>query len=106
MAIRAQSRANLAERMPLTQARINLGAVVKKVHLDKAAFILEKDGIPVAVLIDVDQYEDYLELQDEKVKTHIKESVRDYRAGRTRLLSELLSGGKPSGKSKGKRKKA
>ena len=36
------------QHLPLTKARINLGAVVKRVHLNKECVVLEKDGIPVA----------------------------------------------------------
>jgi prevent-host-death family protein len=51
------------QHLPLTKARINLGAVVKRVHLDKEYVILEKDGIPVAGVMPIDEFEDYLELQ-------------------------------------------
>jgi hypothetical protein len=53
------------------KSRINLGAVVKQLHLNKEYVILEKDGIPIAALMDVDEFEDYLELQDPKVKKDI-----------------------------------
>ena len=38
----------MVQKLPLTKARINLGAVIKRVHLHKEYVILEKDGIPVA----------------------------------------------------------
>ena len=38
----------MLHRLPITKARINLGQVVKRVHLNKEYFILEKDGIPIA----------------------------------------------------------
>ena len=56
----------IVHRLPITQARINLGAVVKRMHLNKEYIILEKDGIPIAGLMDIDEFEDYLELQDPK----------------------------------------
>ena len=31
--------------LPITQARINLGALAKRVHLNKEYLVLEKDGI-------------------------------------------------------------
>ena len=65
------------QRLPITQARINLGALVKRVHLNKEYFILEKDGIPVAAIMDVDEFEDYLELQDPKVRNHIRRSYQE-----------------------------
>ena len=68
--------------LPLTKARINLGAVEKRVHHNKEYFILEKDGIPLAGLMDIDEFEDYLELQDPKVWAHIRRSYQEYRAGK------------------------
>jgi len=80
----------MVQRLPLTKARINLGALVKRVHLDKEYVILEKDGIPVAGVMDIDEFEDYLELQDPKAQEDIRKSNEDVRAGRTRPAAELL----------------
>ena len=46
-------------RIPITEARINLGQVARRAHLNGECFILEKDGIPIAGIIDVDELEDY-----------------------------------------------
>lgn len=75
--------------IPLTKARINLGALIKKVRINKEYFILEKDGIPVAGIMDIDEFEDYLELHDPKVNAGIKKSHREYRAGKARPLERL-----------------
>src|SRR5215217_9753537 len=80
----------MVHRLPITQARINLGAVVKQVHLNKEYVILEKDGIPIAGLMDIDEFEDYLELQDPKVRAHIRTSNEEYLAGKSRPAEELL----------------
>ena len=88
----------MINRIPITKARINLGAVVKRVHLNGEYFILEKDGIPIAGIMGADELEDYLELRDPKVKKQIAESRADVSAGRVRpaqeLLVELKGGGK------------
>lgn len=81
----------MVERLPLTKARINLGAVVKRVHLNKEYIILEKDGIPVVGIMDIDEFEDYLELQDPKVREQIRKSNEDYLAGRSRPAEEFLA---------------
>ncbi len=81
----------VVERLPLTQARIHLGSIVKRAHLEKACFILEKDGIPVAALMDVDEFEDYLELQDPTVRGAIRKSRQDRERGRTRPLEHVLT---------------
>ena len=78
------------QRLPITQARINLGALVKRVHLNKEYFILEKDGIPVAGIMDIDEFEDYLELQDPRVRKHIQKSKEEYLAGKSRPAQEFL----------------
>jgi PHD/YefM family antitoxin component YafN of YafNO toxin-antitoxin module len=79
-------------RLPLTKARVNLGQVVKRAHLNKEYFILEKDGIPVAGILDADELEDYLELQDPKVRRAIHESNADIAAGRVKSAEDLLLG--------------
>ena len=81
----------MVHHLPITKARINLGAVVKQVHLNKEYVILEKDGIPIAGLMDIDEFEDYLELQDPKVRAHIRNSTAEYRAGKSRPAGDLLA---------------
>lgn len=78
------------KRIPLTKARINLGALVKRVHLGKEYIILEKDGIPVAGLMDIDELEDYLELKDPTVREQIRKSNEEYLSGKSRPAQELL----------------
>ncbi len=79
----------MVQRLPLTKARIYLGALVKRVHLNKEYVILEKDGIPVAGVMDIDEFEDYLELQDPKVREDIRKSNAQYLAGKSRPAEEL-----------------
>ena len=42
----------ILSRMPMTKARINLGQLAKRAHLNNEYFILEKDGIPVIGIMD------------------------------------------------------
>jgi acyl dehydratase len=91
----------LLNRIPITKARVNLGQLAKRAHLNNEYFILEKDGIPVIGITDADELEDYLELRDPEVKAQIRQSNKDVRAGRTRpaeaLLHELVASSvKPS----------
>jgi len=76
-------------RIPITKARVNLGQVVRRVHVNKEYFILEKDGIPVVGLMDADEMEDYLELRDPKVREHIRKSRQDFLAGKSRPAEML-----------------
>ena len=99
----------MVQTLPITKARINLGAVVKKIHLNKEYVILEKDGIPMAGIMDIDEFEDYLEAKDPQAQHDIAKSNEDIRAGRTRPARELLAELTKPGASKSKapkRKKA
>jgi PHD/YefM family antitoxin component YafN of YafNO toxin-antitoxin module len=88
--------------IPITKARTNLSALVKRVHLNKEYFILEKNGFPIAGIMDIDQFEDYLELQDPKVRAIIAKGRQEYLAGKSRPAEDLLhelqdrQGGKPT----------
>jgi antitoxin (DNA-binding transcriptional repressor) of toxin-antitoxin stability system len=84
--------ATMVNVIPLTKARINLGQVVRRVHVGKEYFILEKDGIPVAGIMNIDEFEDYLELQNSKTQRFVKEAAAEHRAGKGRAASEVLAG--------------
>jgi PHD/YefM family antitoxin component YafN of YafNO toxin-antitoxin module len=86
----------MVNRISITKARINLGQLAKRAHLNNEYFILEKDGIPVVGLMDADELEDYLELRNPKVKAQVRQSNLDIRAGRTRPAEDLLSELQPS----------
>jgi hypothetical protein len=81
----------VVNRIPLTKARINLGQVVRRAHVNREYFILEKDGIPVAGLMHVDDLEDYLEQLDPSLKQQIKKSHQEYRRGKARNAGEFLA---------------
>lgn len=81
----------MIHRIPITKARINLGQLVRRVHLGKEYFILEKGGIPVAGIIDVDELEDYLELRNTALKAQIREGYDAYLQGNTRELKDFIA---------------
>ncbi len=81
---------SVVHRIPLTKARINLGQVVRRAHVNREYFILEKDGIPVVGIMHVDDLEDYLEQQDRSLKEQIKTGYQEYRDGRARDASEFV----------------
>ena len=78
-------------RIPITKARIHLGQLAKRAHLNNEYFILEKDGIPIIGIMDADELEDYLELQDPTVKEFIAKSHEEYLSRRTRPAEALLA---------------
>jgi hypothetical protein len=86
---------SIVHRIPLTRARINLGQVVRRAHVNREFFILEKDGIPVVGLMHVDDLEDYLELRDPSLKKHIGKSNAEYQRGRARPAAKFLAEVRP-----------
>jgi len=78
-------------RLPLTEARNNLGKVVRRVHMNNETFILEKDGIPIAALMNIDDFEDYLDTQDLKLNKQIKQSYEEYLKGKARPVDEFMA---------------
>ena len=48
MAKQPGSPKRVVHHIPITKARTNLGQVVRRAHLNRECFVLEKDGIPVA----------------------------------------------------------
>ena len=87
MAVRTQP---LIHRIPITKARHNLGQVVRRAHLNKEYFILEKDGIPVAGIMGANELEDYLEIQDPKLRKQIEYGHREYRQGEATPFDDFL----------------
>ncbi len=82
--------ANRVLRMPMTKARTNLGSLVRAVNVEGDVVVLEKDGIPVAGLVDIDLLEDYLESRDPALRRRMRESMKAYRSGRARPVREFL----------------
>ena len=81
---------NRVLRMPMTRARTQLGSLVRGVHVDGDVVVLEKDGIPVAGLIDIDALDDYLETTDPELRRRIRASMRAHHSGRTRPVRKFL----------------
>src|SRR5713101_6764644 len=62
----------MVHHIAITKARVNLGQVVRRAHLNNEYFILEKDGIPIAGILGIAELEDYLELQNPALKEQIR----------------------------------
>lgn len=92
MAKKPKSPKRMVHHIPITKARTNLGQVVRRAHINRECFILEKDGIPVAGIMNVDDMEDWLELQDPGMRKQIAEGNAEYRRGETTSLDEFLAG--------------
>lgn len=81
----------VVHRVPITRVRINLGQVVRRVCLNREYFILDKDGIPVAGVMNADEMEDYLDLRDPGLKKQIRRSQDGYRRAKTRNATAFLA---------------
>jgi len=99
-----QRSSHTIQRLPITKARINLGQLARRAHVNKEYFILEKDGIPVIGILDADELEDYLELRDAKVSAAIRQSSVDVEAGRIRRADALIKQSKTEGKKRTSRR--
>ena len=53
--------------------------------------VILKKTTPIADIMDIDDMEDWLEVQDPKMQKQIAEGYKEYRQGRTRPLDEFLS---------------
>ncbi len=82
-------------RLPMTRARIKLGEVVRRAHIDKHYFILEKDGIPLVGIMDIDEFEDYLETraeqEDPELQKQIRAGFKAYKLGRIKTSEEFFA---------------
>jgi prevent-host-death family protein len=69
--------------IPLTQARASLGSIVNAVNRNGEYVVVERGGLPVAVIIDFDEFEDFLELRDPAARERLTEAGRDHHAARS-----------------------
>lgn len=76
--------------LPVTKARTNLGSVVRQAYLQKKSFVLEKSGIPVAGILGIEDFEDWLEVSDPSLKNEIQKGHREYKKGKTKPIAALL----------------
>ena len=81
----------LIRHIPLTQARASLGAIVNDVNRNNEYVVVERGGLPVAVIMDFDEFEDYLDVRDPAVRERIAEASREYREGKSFPAENLVS---------------
>jgi prevent-host-death family protein len=81
----------LVRHLPLTQFRQRVGEVINRVHREKEYVVVERGGLPVAAVMDIDEFEDYLEVRDPEAQRDVAASREDIAAGRIRPVEELLT---------------
>ena len=52
------------EHIPMTKARSMIGKLINRVHVDKEHIVLEKSGMPVVALIDIDEFKQFLAFRE------------------------------------------
>ena len=81
----------VVHRIPISTAWINLGQIVRRAYINREYFILEKHGIPLAAVMNIDEFEDYLDQQYPGLKKQIRRSQEEYRRGKARDAGKLLT---------------
>lgn len=54
--------------IPAVEARVHLGKIMKQVFKKGARFIVEKSGIPMVAILNVDEYQQYFQEREERFK--------------------------------------
>ncbi len=81
----------MVRHLPLTRFRERVGHILNRVHRNKEYVVVERGGLPVAAVMDIDEFEDYLELRDSDARADIVASRRDVKEGRIRPARMLLA---------------
>lgn len=81
----------LIRSLPITKARVNLGSIVRQAYLQKKSYLLEKGGIPIAGILGIEDFEDWLEVSDPSLKRDIQKGYREYKKGKAKPIGKLLA---------------
>jgi antitoxin YefM len=85
IAVRRFSMEQIQEYVPVTQAKIRLLDLVRKLKGSGDAIAITKNGVPEAVLISMEKFEGMLEtleiLSDDKTMKALRRSMRDAEKG-------------------------
>jgi prevent-host-death family protein len=84
--------------IPALRLRRQLGEILEKVARERQRFIVEKGGIPLAVILEFHEYEDILnkleilaEQLDPEFQQQLKEGWEEYKAGKAKPLDQALA---------------
>jgi len=74
----------------LKQAKMDLEKLTEEIRRSKDRLLIEKDGLPIAVLLSIDDFEDLMEtvgkLPDSEYLASIRETRAEYRRGEVDML--------------------
>ena len=84
--------------IPALKLRRQLGEILQKVARERQRFVVEKGGIPLAVILEFHEYEDILdrleilaEQLDPEFQKQLKEGWEEYQAGKAKPLDRILT---------------
>jgi prevent-host-death family protein len=75
-------------KLSATQAKLQFGSLLLKVK-NGTPVIIEKNNHPEIVCISVDDYEDFLEIKDEKLQKSIEKGKKEIEKGEFYTLDDL-----------------
>lgn len=80
--------------IPVSEARQALPALITKIHKMMDRVIITRNGKPQAVLMDIDEFESWVEtlelLSKPKSLKGVREGIADLKAGRHRSFEEVF----------------
>lgn len=83
----------MSRTIPLSEAKARLSSIINDVLETHEIFTISKDGVPVAVLMSIEEYESLLEtveiLSEPELMQALQESSRDKEAGRILTHEEV-----------------
>lgn len=71
-----------------TTAKVQFGATMEKAKNGRPV-IIEKNNMPQVVMISIEDYEDFLEMKDEKFQQTIEKSSKEIKADKSGTLDGL-----------------
>ena len=80
----------MTKTISLNEATKELPNIVEKLRSGDYV-IVEKNGKPVAGIVDVDDMDDFAELQNKTIKNQIKKGYLEFKRGKARPASALLA---------------
>ncbi len=83
----------------LEQAKMDLERLTEEIWRSKDRLLIEKDGLPIAVLLSIDDFEDLIEtvseLSDSQYLASIKEVRAEYKRGEVDAEMRIVGKTKP-----------
>jgi len=73
-----------------TKLRANFKDALSHVKESKQPLIITERGVPTSVLLDIDEFEDYLMMQDENALAELRQSEKEYKEGKVHTFEDVF----------------